>query len=79
MSSFPGKNLSGILTAYRTAPVMYRTPMSMSQPRAPSSTDRSQPFLMPKWVAGAIPLKPKVINTAALSGRNLGPEQLHTK
>lgn len=67
ISNFPGKNLSGILTAYIMAPTIYRTAIKNSQPRDALFTACQKPSVITKCSAGITPLRPNDINTPVVT------------
>ena len=62
----PGRNLSGILAAYKPAPVMYNAPMVRRLVSEPFSNESEIPFSMRKWIIGKADISPRATKIAAL-------------
>ena len=62
----PGRNLSGILAAYKPAPVMYNAPMVRRLVSEPFSNESEIPFSMRKCIIGKADISPRATKIAAL-------------
>ena len=60
---FPGKKRSGILVAYRMAPVIYSTPININQPREACFRAIVIPWAIKMWTQGMMPEQPRPTNT----------------
>ena len=62
----PGRNRSGILAAYKPAPVMYNAPMVRRLVSEPFSNESEIPFSMRKCIIGKADISPRATKIAAL-------------